>query len=261
MVFLKKMGTHKTHKNSDSYNGISKLFTVLTAALLLLAGLNSVFAQKRVTLDENSFQKFKLSKRMFEKGKVYFLKGKYKKSEKALKDCLKGFPQYSQADYFLAQIYYKSGDLGKAVQHIESAKKYYGVMADLLTMAHQKVINRLIARRQELNTEDPRSPEINRINDRLNEPIPVLPERSAEYYYVHGNIMMKLKKFNEAFSQYSEALKINPQHGNASNNLANLYYMAKKYQKALYYLEQAEANGAKINPKFKAAVQKALTTN
>ncbi len=67
-----------------------------------------------------------------------------------------------------------------------------------------------------------------------------------------------MKQFQEAFAQYKEAIRINPQYGDAYNNLANLYFMAKQYQKALDCLEQAEANGAKINPEFRKAVKKAL---
>jgi tetratricopeptide (TPR) repeat protein len=92
----------------------------------------------------------------------------------------------------------------------------------------------------------------------MNEPMPQLGEMSADYYYFNGNIFMKLKKYNEAHANYIEALKQNPLHGNASNNLASLYYMIKKYQQALDYLNQAEANGVKINPEFKKAILKAL---
>ena len=41
-------------------------------------------------------------------------------------------------------------------------------------------------------------------------------------------------------------------------NLANLYYMAKQYQKARDHLSKAEENGAEVNPKFKQAILKAL---
>ena len=60
------------------------------------------------------------------------------------------------------------------------------------------------------------------------------------------------------YAQYLEAIKINPQHGNAYNNLANLYFMAKQYQKALDCLNKAEANGAEIKPELKKATLKAL---
>ena len=53
-------------------------------------------------------------------------------------------------------------------------------------------------------------------------------------------------------------MEVDPKHGNSCNNIANLYYMGKQYDKAQEYLDKAEANGAKINPAFKQALAKAL---
>jgi tetratricopeptide (TPR) repeat protein len=86
-------------------------------------------------------------------------------------------------------------------------------------------------------------------------------EIPADYFYLHGNIFFKIKRYKEAHEQYQEAIKINPKHGNAYNNLANLYYIAKQYQKALDCLNLAEAHGAKINPEFKKAILKAIEKN
>ena len=55
-----------------------------------------------------------------------------------------------------------------------------------------------------------------------------------------------------------KAVEVDPKHGNSYNNIANLYYMGKQYDKAQEYLDKAEANGAKINPAFKQALAKAL---
>ena len=96
------------------------------------------------------------------------------------------------------------------------------------------------------------------INDRLKTPIATVSEMPADYYYVHGNILFKLKKYNESFKQYMETVRANPNHGNAYNNLANLNFMAKRYEKASYYFEKAESCGAKVNPKFKKAILKAM---
>ena len=61
--------------------------------------------------------------------------------------------------------------------------------------------------------------------------------------------------------QYQETVKINSKHGDAYNNLANLYYMDEKYQQALDYLNLAEKYGAKIHPEFKKAILKAIKKN
>jgi tetratricopeptide (TPR) repeat protein len=80
----------------------------------------------------------------------------------------------------------------------------------------------------------------------------------ADYYYLHGNLLFKKKACQEALDQYLKAVEIDPKHGNSYNNIANLYYLGKQYDKAEEYLDKAEANGAKVNPAFKQALAKAL---
>lgn len=240
----------------------------LLIILIFFIGMTSAFGQEQFKMDENTFQQFQRAKRMFEKGKVFFLKEKYEKAEKPLKQCLEFFPRYSQADYFLAQIYYKKQDLLKALEHMEKAKANYSFMGNLLVASQHKYFDFLRIRRKEIqdmladltDTDEIEKAKksIAEIDGRLTEPLPVISEGSADYFYFHGNIFMKLKKFNNAHAQYLEALRLDPTHANASNNLANLYYMVKNYQKALDYLNQAETNGAQINPKFKEAILKGL---
>lgn len=249
--------------------GLQKILKSLTVLIFffLFLGNTLIFCQEQFKMDENTFQQFTRAKRMFEKGKVFFLKKNYKKSEPALLKCLEYFPQYSQADYFLAQIYYNKQEYVNALKHMDSAKENYGVMANLLVAAQNKYLQELREERRvrqeqlpEITSKSDRErakKELSDIDTRLSEPVPVLPQKSADYYYFHGNIFMKLKKFNEAHSQYLEALQIDPTHGNASNNLASLYYMIKKFDKALFYLNQAEVNGVAINPEFKKALLEA----
>jgi tetratricopeptide (TPR) repeat protein len=236
--------------------------------LILFIGIAAGFGQEQFKMDENTFQQFQRAKRMFEKGKVFFIKEKYAKAETPLKQCLEVFPRYSQADYFLAQIYYKQQNLIKALEHMEKAKANYSFMGNLLVASQHKYFDVLRTRRKEIQDMladltdkdeiEKAKKSIAEIDGRLTEPLPVISEGSAEYCYFHGNIFMKLKKFNNAHAQYLEALRLDPTHANASNNLANLYYMVKNYQKALDYLNRAEANGAEINPKFKEAILKGL---
>lgn len=100
--------------------------------------------------------------------------------------------------------------------------------------------------------------QIKNVETQLNMPISSEEEIPADYCYINGNIYFKMKKFQEAHDQYQEAITIDPSHGDSYNNLAALYFQVKQYQKALNYLNQAEENGAKVNPKFKKAVLKAL---
>jgi tetratricopeptide (TPR) repeat protein len=225
-------------------------------------------AQESDKMDQNLFQKFQLSQRLFEKGKALFLENNEKMATEALKECLIKFPKYSQADYYLAQIFYKKGEFLTALKHMDKAKANYKYMADLLVDYQQKQQNDLRKQKMDLeskltNMENKREREkikieIEALSFKLSQSLPVIPQKSADYYYVHGNIYTKIKKYNDALTQYMEALEINPKHGNASNNIAHLYYLAGQYQKALSYLEQAESRGIKINQEFKKAIQKRL---
>lgn len=78
------------------------------------------------------------------------------------------------------------------------------------------------------------------------------------YFYIHGNILFKLKDYQGAVNQYVETIKREPRHEFAYNNAASIYFMSKLYETALRFLEQAEANGVKINPQFKKDLEDRL---
>jgi tetratricopeptide (TPR) repeat protein len=240
------------------------------------------FGQKDYTREEKLlFQRFKIANRYFEDGKKYFLKEEYKNAEKNLKKCLEKMPEHSGACFFLSQISDKKGNLDRALELIEKAKENFAKMDRIKTNVEQLYIlelqeqksqkeERLREVRQGLSNvaPDDRSKvesaigamegEIATINSRLTKPIPTEEEMPADYFYLHGNIFFKLRKFEEAYAQYQEAIRINPKFGDAYNNLANLYYMSKQYQKALECLNQAETSGAEVNQALKKAVLKAL---
>lgn len=251
--------------------------------LILFLGTPSLFGQKDYTREERQlFQRYKIANSFFEKGKKNFLKEDYRKAEKELKKCLKRMPEHSGAYFFLSQISYKWENLEKSLEEIENAKKNYAYIGKVKTNREQLYIlelQELKMQKQEklgllreslsrTHSASERSQieagigtveaDIGTINSQLSRPLPSPEQMPADYFYFHGNILFKLKRYEEANTQYQEAIKINPQHGDAYNNLASLCYLAKQYQKALDYLEQAEANGAKINLEFKKAILKGI---
>lgn len=260
-----------------------KKILITLIVFILLLGANLSFGQKGFFMKEKKlYEKYKMSVKNFEKGKQQFHKGDYKKAEKELKKCLKVFSQHTQAHFYLSHIFYKKGDFPQALEHIEEAKANFEFMNRMYIFAYEDYTSNLRKQRDEcqakmLNYKDTLSnttdqaqrskyeqaihsleSEISTIDSRLTEPLPPVKQTPADYFYLQGNIFFKLKEYQEAYAQYLEAIKINPQHGNAYNNLANLYYMTKQYQKALDCLNKAEANGAEINPELKKAILKAL---
>jgi len=260
-----------------------KKIIISSFILILFLGTPSLFGQKDYTREERRlFQRYKIANSYFAKGKKNFLKEDYRKAEKELKKCLKRMPEHSGAYFFLSQISYKWGNLEKSLEEIENAKKNYAYIGKVKANIEQLYIlelqelkmqkeEKLELLRQSLSRAQSASErsqieaglgtleaDIGTISSQLSRPLPSAEQMPADYFYFHGNILFKLKRYKEANSQYQEAIKINPQHGDAYNNLASLYYIAKQYQEALDYLEQAEANGAKINPEFKKAILKAI---
>jgi len=260
-----------------------KKIIIYSFILILFLGTPSLFGQKDYTREEKRlFQRYKIANNYFKKGKKNFLKEDYRKAEKELKKCLKRMPEHSGAYFFLSQISYKWGNLEKSLEEIENAKKNYAYIGKVKTNIEQLYIlelqelkmqkqEKLGLLRESLSRSQDASKrsqieagigtveaDIGTINSQLSRPLSSPEQMPADYFYFHGNILFKLKRYEEANNQYQEAIKINPQHGDAYNNLASLWYLDKQYQKAMDYLEQAEANGAKINPEFKKTILKAI---
>jgi tetratricopeptide (TPR) repeat protein len=259
-----------------------RICVTLIVFIFLLAGRGS-FAQKDFYMDEKKlYEKYKISIKSFEKGRQYYSRGNYKKAEKEMKKCLEIFPKHHNAHFFLSIIILRKGDSDQALKHIEEAKANFEFMNKMFAFAYQEYQSKLRKQKDDAKSrlqdyqgqlstsasdEDKRKyeqaissfeNEISIINSRLTEPVPRTDEIPGNYFFIHGNILFKLKKFAESQKQYLLAIKMNPGHGDAYNNLANLYYMGKQYQKALDCLNHAEANGVKTNPKLKKAILKAI---
>jgi tetratricopeptide (TPR) repeat protein len=266
---------------------VKKIMHVLTTAgillVLLLTEGNFLFGQKRFMLNEGEAEKFKMATRLFQKGEQLFTKGKFKKAEESFLECLEKFPGHANADYYLARLHYQENDFSGALRHIENAKKNYEIIASLGVSSQMEYLEKLRLQKQQLEDEintlkqvassgtnrsrggQDTSSEISKrettlqiLKDRLNAPIPDEKQIPAAYYYVHGNILFKIKKYKEALDEYLEAVRVEPTHGNANVNLANLYFMGRQYEKALFYLKKAEDCGVTVDPRFKQALYKAM---
>lgn len=259
-----------------------RIYVTLIVFIFLLAGRVS-FAQKDFYMDEKKlYEKYKISIKNFEKGKRYYSRGNYKKAEKEMKKCLEIFPKHHNAHFFLSMILLRKEDSNQALKHIEEAKANFEFMNKMFAFAYEEYQSKLRKQKDDAKSnlqsykgqlsaarseEDKRKyeqaisqleNEISIINSRLTEPVPSIDEIPGDYFFIHGNILYKLKKYAESHKQYLLAIKINPGHGDAYNNLANLYYLVKQYQKALDCLNHAEANGVKTNPKLKEAMLEAI---
>jgi pentatricopeptide repeat protein len=252
------------------------------------------FGQENMTPDEMElFKKYQSLDKNFVKGKMFFAREDYKKASKEFEQILEKLPEHADAHFFLSQIFYREGNLENAMDHVRKAKEYYKFSAKMkVKMAQVGKINLEEKKLEFENTLreleekivslpdksehaeeegkmktslqdkiDDIKKQLENINTQLNMPLPSEEEIPADYFYLHGNIYFRMKKFQEAHDEYQEAIKTDPTHGDAYNNLAALYFQVRQYEKALSYLDQAEENGAEVNPELKKAVLKALGKN
>lgn len=256
---------------------------VLTVVLLLSpAGSLLNFAgngpgDDTVEIDNTFIRKYQLANDQFTKIKKYLVKKDFAKAEKGLRKCLEIMPLHVKSHYFLSQILYQKGDYPQALEHIEAAESNYLCIGEKLRTVMELNANDMRREKEELRKMfnmaqaagaqegscfaipllRAAKDELTNIEGKQQRSTTSLEQVPAEYFYTHGNILFKLQRYEEALRQYIKTIDTDPTHGNAYNNLANLYFMAKKYDIALRYLQKAEQTGAKTNPRLKAAVIKA----
>jgi tetratricopeptide (TPR) repeat protein len=200
------------------------------------------------------------------------------KARKEAETALEVFPDYAEAHLLLAQLEYQEGGYENALQEVVTAKADFTTFGKLYAFSYQEYLDRLRAQRDEkeeyinslsaaasmakTSTERMRfegqvsmaKQDMATIDMRLHDPIPSTLEVPAEYHYIHGNILFKLKRYDEALASYLAAVQADPRHANAYNNLISITFARNDAAGALKYLEQAESHGVTVNEKLKKAV-------
>jgi len=256
-------------------------FLILSFALLLWVS-HPLLAQKEPGQSQKgATSKWEQANTLFLKGKDYFAKKELGRAETEFKACLEILPGHAEALFFLAQVDYAKGDFARALAEIQKADAAHAAMSggggfvdadsrealleeraekerevafieDTLTASPCKSDVQLVSLPEAI--ENLRR-EISSINAKLNEQWQPEPQPlPADYFFVHANILFKMKRFQEAQSFYLKAIDADPRHLPAYNNLINLCYVTRDFEKALKFIEQAEANGVALNPKLKEAI-------
>jgi tetratricopeptide (TPR) repeat protein len=251
--------------------------------LIMLAGALLPAGQQIDQKDLADIQKYRAAAADLESGQGLLVKGKLDQAEKKFLKVLETLPEHATAAYLLADCYYKRNRAEEGLAAIQRAEANFGNLNRIMFRWQMSQINRFMNEKAQLD-EQIRALQIRLASARTDLERQTLQNQitglqgqqnsggqrtkeqqisetyaiPADYYYLHGNLLFKKKEYQPAFEQYSKAVETDPKHGNSYNNIANLYYMSRQYEKAQEFLEKAEANGAKINPAFKEAVAKAL---
>jgi len=232
-----------------------QMLSFLSLVFFLFCLYGSSFAQEDYTREEfKLFQKYQAANTRFEKGKKEFGKGKLDKAEKEFSESLNIMPEHADSYFMLAQIAYKKGAFELARSQMETAKENYHFIVKMkMNMEQVRILKMQEAR--DSGRYDERGAA--GLDARLTRPVTTKGEIPGDYHYIHGNILFKLREFQQAHDMYLQAVTVEPKHKDAYNNLINMYLMSKQYQKGLDYLKLAEENEVKINEKLKEALLKA----
>ncbi|MBN2206436.1 MAG: MBL fold metallo-hydrolase, partial [Candidatus Aminicenantes bacterium] len=241
----------------------------LGAALALLAP--SLFGRNQAALDKD-LKAFQASNALFSKGVAAFERNETDKAVAALEECLRKLPRHAFARYYLANILYIQKDFRQALAQMESSLADYDGMIDLWAKADRLKLENMDSMLSSLQSaayssgscRDARSAElVERYVTDTSFQIQDAAERRREaqvrmkghYAYFCGNVLFQLQRYQDARVRYEEALRIDPGHANAYNNLAALFYLFKMYPEAIEVLDKADANGLEdlLNLKLKEA--------
>lgn len=249
------------------------VFSVSMIIMIIGTVFLSGFDYRQTSEEKKQVELYRAADALFKKGEGKFLKGNYPDAEKYMKKCVNTFPMHAHGHYYLSLLNYKKGEYTPALEHIETAetsvlslnklkvqlgedrkrqlKEYQKDLKDGKYVSHFGENNPCMERYGEnvSNLEAMKVEELLMGGEKTDIAIP------ASYFYSHGNILFKLKRYKEALRQYVEVIRRDPKHGSAYNNLATLFYMAGKREVASLCLAHAEASGFKVDPRFKKILE------
>jgi len=81
--------------------------------------------------------------------------------------------------------------------------------------------------------------------------------RDAEFYNNRGVAYDKKGQYDQAISDFTKALEINPRHDKAYNNRGIAYFHEREYEKSWKDVEKAQYLGFRIDPEFLDNLRKA----
>jgi len=232
--------------------------------------------------EDEILQRYEPAEALYLRAQDYFLRQNLAASRGEIEKCLGLMPEHGEARYLLAQIYTRLGAYRRALFQVEKAETYFDFLSKVRSREQQK--KRLETQRlrddenvllAELKDNLAQSPdpaarprlliqiqEVERIrdslNDRLASPLPLEPRIPADYYSLHGDILQRLKKPEQAEVVFRLALQADPMRADSYNRLAGFYLGGGQAEKALETLEQAELKGMAVDEKLKKSVLKSL---
>lgn len=246
-----------------------------------VGGFVLVSALLAQTADIPLLEKYKALAPVIEKAKTCFLKGDQAQCEKQLMECLGKLPEHHEAHFILSQLLYKRGAFEMALDHILAAESGYVRFDAMMRKLQEEQLKRTMEKKDQMEevveqlnkdneaAKDRGSCRSGFYQSRYQQGVHELEQAEkdakenmgiasllvpAEYHYVHGNYLFRLRRYPEAETEYRAAIQTDSRCAPAYINLINLYYIQKQIAEAKSVLERAEANQVAVPAELKKAI-------
>ncbi|MEN6310662.1 MAG: tetratricopeptide repeat protein, partial [Acidobacteriota bacterium] len=211
-----------------------KIKSIAMFGLALCALIRIVSAQdKNVTLISG----YSALADRIDKAAAALKRGELEKCEREALYCLGKLPQHHEARLLMSQVFYKRGEYAGALEHVRAAEDGYLKLTEAVAVLEQKrkkaqvdSMARLIEDVQEYESADSAtksrgscqpyrySKDLEDAKNKLakegrwneKDPAQIMTQIPADYHYLHGNCLFRLKRLPEAAAEYQLAVKINP---------------------------------------------------
>lgn len=217
-------------------------------------------------------------------------KGNTGKAREAFDRALESVPDFPEAILGLGHVAMKEKRFADALEQFRAAEVEYKNMSSMTAQFEADRYGRSRDELQELRTEltqldsqslmnqkrldaegpsGPSDGQVERMRSQVQARIQVLEgmsppstadvrEPPAEVFFFQGNALFNLKRTPEAIASWEESLRRNAKQPLAENNLAVAYWMTGRLDDARQAIDRAEALGFKVNPNFRADLDKAI---
>jgi pentatricopeptide repeat protein len=258
------------------------------AAIILALTLGGFAAAQESGLRAEDIERqYRAAKPSYDKAVKLFAKQDALGVQRELEAAISAFPAYSEAHFLLAKSHYLSRWYAEALPPMERAEAAWNDFAGLIADARSSqwaaqatrrraLQDQIAALQEDLSRSTVPRPgtvaapeqdrariqnyisqlqhEIQEIDRGQSAPQQGSASMPAEYSFVHGNILLRMNRLDQAEQQYLRAIAANPKYGEAFNNLASLYYQAGRFEEARQVMQQARSRRLPVNADLERAV-------
>lgn len=264
----------------------TKIKTNIFSAMIFILLINVMSLHGNANLEttpQKTIIQYQAAEDLYEKGLSQVKIGNIDKAMKYFDRSIQKFELFTDSYFARSMIYYQKEKWNHALENITQSKEKYPVLFKMNKGLQKKKLETLIIEEETIvkalieHYSDPRKDcrygvALNRLLERKERVKKMIADLSNDsglneistpprYDFLHGNILIKLNKLDQAKEQYQRTILSDPTHNLAYNNLASIYYQQEQFHDALDVIWQAESNGAEVNAALKNSIIKKMQIN